>query len=122
MNLSAPVPVLRIFDEAKARTFYLDWLGFTVDWEHRFEEGLPLYLQVSRDGCRLHLSEHHGDATPGARLRIDCDDIDSFAADLKKRPYIFARPGAPEKMPWGTREITLTDPFGNRLTFSSPSA
>ena len=26
------VPILRSFDEAKAREFYIDWLGFTVDW------------------------------------------------------------------------------------------
>lgn len=121
MKLSAPVPVLRIFDEAKARAFYVDWLGFKVDWEHRFEEDLPLYMQVSRDGCVLHLSEHHGDATPGSHLRIESDDIDAFAADLQQRPYIFARPGTAKKMPWGTQEITLADPFGNRLTFSSPA-
>jgi len=120
MKLSSPVPVLRIFDEAKAKEFYVDWLGFTVDWEHRFEAGLPLYMQLSKDGCRLHLSEHHGDSSPGARLRIGCDDIDGFAAWLQGRPYKYARPGAPEDMPWGTREITLNDPFGNRLTFSSP--
>jgi len=120
MKLSNTVPVLRIFDEAKAREFYVDWLGFTVDWEHRFEADLPLYMQLSKDGCRLHLSEHHGDSSPGARLRIGCDDIDGFAAWLRERPYKYARPGAPEDMPWGTREITLNDPFGNRLTFSSP--
>lgn len=38
---------------------------FRVDWEHRFEPGFPLYLQVSRDGLVLHLSEHHGDGSPG---------------------------------------------------------
>jgi hypothetical protein len=46
-------PILRSFDEAKAREFYLDWLGFTVDWEHRFEPELPLYQQVSRSGLVL---------------------------------------------------------------------
>ncbi|MEO3430398.1 glyoxalase superfamily protein [Pelagibius sp. CAU 1746] len=122
MKLSTPVPILRIFDEAKAKEFYVDWLGFAVDWEHRFEANLPLYMQVSKDGCLLHLSEHHGDSTPGARLRIECDDIDRFAAWLQARPYNYARPGDPEQMPWGTREITLSDPFGNRLTFSSPVA
>jgi len=56
------IPILRIFDEAKAREFYVDFLGFTVDWEHRFNDDAPLYMQVSRDGCVLHLSEHYGDA------------------------------------------------------------
>lgn len=40
-------PILRIFDEAKAREFYVDFLGFKVDWEHRFGENFPLYMQVS---------------------------------------------------------------------------
>ena len=118
MTLSAPIPILRIFDEAKAKEFYVDWLGFTVDWEHRFGDDFPLYLQVSKDGCLLHLSEHHGDSTPGGHLRIGCDDIDGFARWLQGRPYIYARPGDPQDMPWGTRDLTLTDPFGNRLTFS----
>ena len=122
MKLSGPVPILRIFDEAKAKEFYVDWLGFAVDWEHRFGDDFPLYLQVSKDACLLHLSEHHGDATPGGHLRVECDDIDGFAAWLQSRPYKHARPGAPEEKPWGTRELTLADPFGNRLTFSSPAS
>lgn len=36
------IPILRIFDEAKAREFYIDWLGFSVDWEHRFNSNTPL--------------------------------------------------------------------------------
>ena len=31
------IPVFCIFDEAKAREFYLGWLGMTMDWEHRFK-------------------------------------------------------------------------------------
>ena len=44
MNLASPTPILRIFDEARAREFYVDFLGFSVDWEHRFDSTLPLYL------------------------------------------------------------------------------
>jgi hypothetical protein len=36
MSLGPITPVLRCFDEAKTREFYLDFLGFKVDWEHRF--------------------------------------------------------------------------------------
>ena len=38
-KLGRITPILRIFDEAKAREFYVDFLGFKVDWEHRFEPG-----------------------------------------------------------------------------------
>src|SRR5687768_18025800 len=70
-------PILRIFDEAKAREFYVDFLGFKVDWEHRFEAGLPLYMQVSRDQCILHLSEHHGDCSPGSRSEEHTSELQS---------------------------------------------
>ena len=117
MALSKTTPILRIFDEAKAREFYLGWLGFEVVFEHRFEPGMPLYMGVRRDGCMLHLSEHHGDASPGAAMRIEVDDIDALQRELATRPYRHARPTA-ETMPWGTRDMSLTDPFGNRLTFT----
>ena len=120
MRFGPAIPILRTFDESKAREFYVAFLGFKVDWEHRFEPGLPLYLQVSRAGCTLHLSEHHGDATPGSALRIEVEDLDAFHDELAGKPYKYARPGI-EQQPWG-RDMTVTDPFGNRIIFSEPAS
>jgi catechol 2,3-dioxygenase-like lactoylglutathione lyase family enzyme len=120
MRLGATTPILRIFDEAKAREFYVDFLGFAVEWEHRFEPSFPLYLQVARDGCVLHLSEHHGDCCPGAAVRVAVDDVDAYQAELLAKQYGYARPGV-EDMPWNAREMSVKDPFGNRLTFTSAS-
>ena len=64
----ATIPVIRMFDVGKAKEFYVDFLGFTIDWEGHIRKGAPLYMQLSRDGLTLHLSEHHGDARPAARL------------------------------------------------------
>ncbi len=50
------IPICRIFDEEKAKVFFVGFLGFTVDWEHHFEDNTPAYLQVSRDGLVLHLT------------------------------------------------------------------
>jgi hypothetical protein len=116
MTLGRTTPILRIFDEAKAREFYIDFLGFAIDWEHRFDPELPLYMQVSRDHCVLHLSEHHGDGSPGAAIRIEITDIDAFHQELTDKQYKYARPGNQEQ-PWG-REVSIKDPFGNNLTFS----
>ena len=110
------IPVLRMFDEVKAREFYLDFLGFRIDFEHRFEPGLPLYIQVSRSGSVLHLSEHHGDATPGSAVRIGVRDLDALASELREKDYKFARPAIQEQ-PWGLRELSVGDPFGNRIVF-----
>ena len=118
MRFARTTPILRIFDEQKAREFYLDFLGFTVDWEHRFAPDAPLYMQVSRGGCVLHLSEHHGDCSPGSAMRVDTADLDAYHAELTAKQYKYYRPGI-ELMPWGTRDMSVNDPFGNRLTFTS---
>ena len=117
MRLGNTTPILRIFDETKAREFYVDYLAFRVDWEHRFAPGMPLYLQVSRDGCVLHLSEHHGDACPGTALRIETEGLHELHAELQKKGYGYAHPTI-ETMPWGSQDMSLHDPFGNRLTFT----
>jgi catechol 2,3-dioxygenase-like lactoylglutathione lyase family enzyme len=115
VQLDDAIPILRIFDEAKAREFYFGFLGFAVDWEHRFAENAPLYMQVSRGGLRLHLSEHHGDASPGARIFIPTQGIDELHAEFEAKDYKYNRPGI-NTVDWG-REITVNDPFGNRITF-----
>lgn len=120
MAMGVPTPVLRMFDEAKAREFYCDFLGFTVDWEHRFEPGTPLYMQVSNGSCVLHLSEHHGDASPGSSMRVPMDDLDSFVGALNAKKYKYARPGI-QTQPWG-RDCVIGDPFGNKLIFYAAPA
>jgi uncharacterized glyoxalase superfamily protein PhnB len=116
-RLEPAIPILRIFSVEKAREFYLDFLGFTLDWEHRFEEDLPLYAQVSRSGLVLHLSEHHGDACPGSTVFVRMEGIEAFHRELSANRYPHARP-ALQDAPWNARILEVTDPFGNRLRFS----
>jgi catechol 2,3-dioxygenase-like lactoylglutathione lyase family enzyme len=115
MDFGPVTPILRFFDEAKMREFYIDYLGFRLDWEHRFEPETPLYAQVSRGRCILHLSEHHGDGTPGTTIRIPTDDLDGYHAELTAKRYKYYRPGIQEQ-PWG-RDMTVQDGSGNKLTF-----
>lgn len=115
------VPVLRMFSVEKAREFYLDWLGFEVLFEHRYEPELPLYMGLARGGLELHLSEHHGDGSPGANIRVETAGIDALHAELAAKRYGYGRPGIVAQ-PWGARELTVHDPFGNRITFSERSA
>ena len=114
------IPILRIFDEAKAREFYVGFLGFAVDWEHRFADDLPLYMQVSRGGLVLHLSEHHGDATPGSTVLVQTSEgLEALHAELTAKKYKHARPGL-EIAPWKAKVMEVGDPFGNRLRFNQP--
>lgn len=78
-------PILRIFDESKAKEFYLGFLGFQLDFEHRFGDNFPLYMQVSRAGLVLHLSEHHGDASPARPSPSTCAASTSISASWPAR-------------------------------------
>ncbi|MCC7274039.1 MAG: VOC family protein [Alphaproteobacteria bacterium] len=115
------LPILRIFSVEKAKEFYVGFLGFALDWEHRFEPGMPVYMQVSRAGLTLHLSEHHGDACPGATVFVEMRGIADYQRELVARDYPYLRPGV-EPAPWNARVMELADPFGNRLRLSEPNA
>ena len=112
------IPTLRIFDIAKAREFYIEFLGFKVDFEHRFEPDLPLFMQVSLGDVVLYLSEHHGDC---CARRQDC--YRNARAWLPTMPNCWQRNTAmraPDlsKQPWGATTMTIADPFFNRIEFS----
>jgi ribosomal-protein-alanine N-acetyltransferase len=113
------VPIFRIFSLEKAREFYIDFLGCKVDWEHRFEPGPPVYMQVSRDDLVLHLSEHHGDGTPGSVAYVYMTEIAALHRELNDKKYRHNRPGL-EQMEWGMMQMTVTDPFNNRICFGEP--
>lgn len=98
------VPIFRVTD-AKATARWYERLGFALVGEHRFADGLPLYAFLRRGDINLHLSEHAGDARPNTLVYFYVDDVDSIASEFGVEIT---------DQPWA-REITLTDPDGNRL-------
>ena len=121
MEISLVWSSLRIFDIEKADEFYLGFLGFTVDWDHRFDANAPLYRQISRGDLILHLSEHHGDGTPGSHVRVIMNGVEAFQCELAAKHYRYMNPGL-ETMPWGMTEAGVIDPFGNSIRFCEPIA
>ncbi|MCZ4221727.1 glyoxalase superfamily protein [Pedobacter rhodius] len=119
MKCNSVKPILRIFDYDKAIEFYVDWLGFTIDWEHRFDDNAPIYMQISLAGIELHLSEHHGDCAPGAHIHIDCYELKEFHKELIDKKYKYNRPGL-ERTFYGSWAVTVNDPFFNKITFNQP--
>lgn len=115
VQFGATCPILRIIDEASAKSFYIDFLGFQLDWEHRFGDNFPLYAQVSRAGLILHLSGHHGDGSPGSMVFVRMHGINAYQQELVRKDYKHMKPGI-ESMPWGL-VMTVIDPFGNQIRF-----
>ncbi len=118
MDVIRVCPVLRIFDVDRADAFYLGFLGFAEDWRHA-PAGAPAYVQVSRWGVALHLTEHHGDCTPGGLVFLSVRGLAGFRVELAAKDYRMNRPGL-ERAPWGGTVMEVTDPFMNRLRFHDP--
>lgn len=104
------IPILRVEDAAATVGWY-ERLGFAKQWEHRFDPGLPAFVEVARGGVRLFLSEHEGDARPGTLVYLRVRDVDAIASAFGVQV---------RSAPWA-REIELRDPDGNRLRIGTPA-
>lgn len=113
-------PIFRIFDYQKAVEFYIDWLGFEIIDEHTFGENFPLYLRISYGDIEIHLSEHHGDCSPGAKIYIEnFVGLTEYHKKLHQKDYKYNKPGI-EKAFWSReiRCVEVIDPFGNKIVFT----
>jgi catechol 2,3-dioxygenase-like lactoylglutathione lyase family enzyme len=115
------IPTLRIYDYDKTIEFYINWLGFKIDWQHEFEPGsTPKFLQVSLRDIVLYLSEHHGDGSPGVHITVkDFEGLEAYHRELINKKYKYNRPGieVPEWAP-DTISVTVIDPVGNQIGFT----
>lgn len=117
MKVEKVIPVLRIFDYKKAIEFYIDWLGFKINWEHTFDDNTPVYLEIEKDGLIIHLSEHHGDGTPGTNVFVWCNRVEEFHKEIINKKYKYNKPGL-EKTFYGALSVKVIDPFHNQVIFN----
>ena len=92
----------------------------SLDWEHRFEAGAPIYMQVSRENLVLHLSEHSGDCTPGSKVFVNTNELEELHHEIISRKYKYNRPEV-STAPWGSRVFEVIDPFSNKILFNEQS-
>lgn len=112
------IPALRITNHERSKEYYVGVLGFTVEWEHRFEPNFPVFMSIIRDGMRIYLSEHTGDCQIGGLVHFVIPDVDAWHEEFRKRGAIVAE--APND-DLGFRNMTVKDPDGNQLRFMAPS-
>ena len=113
------IPILDVRDLEAALRFYVEGLGFQVDF--RYEEDPNNYAGVRRGGVYLHMQWQHEDefrkGTAGRlRVRIVVDDPDDLFEEYRAKGVLDERAKVRDT-PWGTREFGLRDPDGNGLTF-----
>lgn len=117
MRTQTVIPQLRTTNASRSLQFYEGGLGFKIDWKHQFEPGFPLFIQLTRNSQTIFLTEHTGDCHVGSAVYFVVPDVDRCFADFTGRGVVPTEP--PADTPWGTREMLLTDPDGNRLRFAS---
>jgi catechol 2,3-dioxygenase-like lactoylglutathione lyase family enzyme len=115
-------PVFLMFDYPAALAFYVDWLGFRIDWEEQPGRNRT-YVQVSRGEIVLHLSSSPTDGCAGTTVRMEMKGLPAYYRRLTSTDQ---PPMHPVLGPayWNNRvlEMEITDPFGNRLIFCEPGA
>ena len=118
-RLGPPIPVLDVHHVEEALNFYVERLGFQVDF--RYDKHPDGYAGVKRDAVRLHMhgqhSEHVANGTAGhLRFRIPVDDPDALFAEYRAMGVLDDDVKVHDTE-WGTREFGFRDPDGNGLTF-----
>jgi len=111
------IPTLRITDYDESADFYIRRLGFNLDWEHRFDAGYPVFVQISKFGYTLYLSEHAGDCQVGGLVFLYVSDVDTWYEHCVNTGIIADHP--PKDQEWGNRDFRIVDPDGNTLCIAT---
>lgn len=119
-EIKSAIPVLRMFDEAKAKAFYLDYLGFEVDWECRFTPTAPLYMQIRLGDALIHLNGHAKEDAPVSQVKIPVLGLANYCQYLIAKGAHYPKPSLVDPRYQGRNtDMNIDDPFGNELVFCS---
>ena len=116
MRTQTVIPQLRTSNAGRSLQFYEHGLGFVIDSKHQFASGFPLFIQLSRHGQTIFLTEHTGDCAVRGAVYFMVSDVDRCFAEFTGRGIVPIEP--PADTLWDTR----TDPDGNRLRFASDAS
>lgn len=107
--IESVTPILCVENLETSRRYYLDTLGFSLDWDVK---GM---ISVSRDGNSIMLCERE-QGQPGTWLWIGVEDADEFFAEFSAKGARILHP--PENFYWA-REFAVQDPDGHVLRIGS---
>jgi catechol 2,3-dioxygenase-like lactoylglutathione lyase family enzyme len=104
-----PVPVT---DVDRAKSFYVDKVGFNLDHDHQVNERLR-FVQLTPPGsaCSIVMGVGVTEMAPGSQkgLQVVVDDVDAVRRDLSGRGVTTSEV---QILPWGSF-IFFSDPDGN---------
>jgi catechol 2,3-dioxygenase-like lactoylglutathione lyase family enzyme len=120
MDLRLELVTIPVADVERAKTFYVDQVGFTVeqdvqvDEHHRFVELVP-----PGSPCSIAVTTGYMNSEPGSvkGLQLNVDDADEVHAVLRSRHVEVSDIG---EHPWG-RFCFFSDPDGNGWSIHGPT-
>jgi predicted enzyme related to lactoylglutathione lyase len=113
VNFKLELIAVPVSDADRAKAFYADQAGFSVDHDHAVKEGLRfIQLTPPGSGCSIAIGEGVTEMEPGSLegLQLVVDDIEAARKELAGRGVEVSEI---EDFPWG-RFVFFSDPDGNR--------
>lgn len=123
VRLSEVSPSFTVNDLQKSLAWYQDVLGFAVDerWE---QDGKLMGVSLRAGGVTFMIGQDDWkkgrDRKKGEGFRLYCSttqDVDALAQRIEARGGKLDQ--APRDQPWGSRDFSLTDPDGFKITIGA---
>jgi predicted enzyme related to lactoylglutathione lyase len=112
MDWKLELVAVPVSDVDRAKAFYADTVGFTVDHDHRVSDQIR-FVQLTPPGsaCSIALGTGLLETAPGSAqgLQLVVPDIEAARAELVARGV---EVGDIQRMPWGVF-VFFSDPDGN---------
>jgi uncharacterized glyoxalase superfamily protein PhnB len=125
LKLTSVSPSFTVDDLGKSLAWYTDVLGFSIEekWER---DGKLMGVELSAGDVDVMIGQDDWkkgrDRKKGEGFRIYLEtkqDLDALARAIESRGGTLYSP--PADTPWGTRDFSLTDPDGFKITIATPA-
>jgi catechol 2,3-dioxygenase-like lactoylglutathione lyase family enzyme len=120
MDMKLELVAVPVSDVDRAKAFYVDQAGFTLDHDHTISDDLR-FVQLTPPGsaCSISIGKGITDAAPGSYrgLQVVVEDADAAHAELAGRGVEVSEV---QEFPWG-RFVFFADPDGNGWAVQQPT-
>ena len=125
LALSSASPSFTVNDLEKSLGWYRDVLGFGVEETWKNDDGKVVGISLKAGNVSFMIGQDDWkkgrDRKKGEGFRLYCEtkkSVDDLARRIESKGGRLDSP--PTDQPWGTRDISLTDPDGFKITIAVP--
>ena len=125
LTLSSASPSFTVNDLEKSLGWYRDVLGFDIEETWKADDGEVVGVSLKAGNVTFMIGQDDWkkgrDRKKGEGFRLYCEtkkSVDDLARQIEAKGGQLD--SQPTDQPWGTRDITLTDPDGFKITIAVP--